>query len=359
MAFTPIYFISATIANDLMAIEALKERVKLLPVTPSLLRSLRLSAKYQSAHYSTQIEGNRLTQREVEQVLADNKKIAGRERDENEIKGYFAALERFEKQIDVPLSEKTIQTLHALVEGGGKERVKPSRYRDGQNVIRESIGGRIVYMPPEAKDVPTLMSELVLWINSQTQLPAPIVSAIAHYQFATIHPYYDGNGRTARLLATLILHKGGYDLKGIYSLDEYYAKDLESYYKEIAKGDSHNYYFGRKEADITSWIGYFVRGIRESFESVERLAKAKGEDSDWAATLKTLTPKRRRVLTLFDQKEYITAKDVAVLFGFTDRAARSLCKQMADDGFLRAFGSNKDRSYAINESFEERLRRDK
>ena len=79
-------------------------------------------------------------------------------------------------------------------------------------------------MPPEAKAVPGLMSELVKWINQQLyegDLPVPVIAALAHYQFATIHPYYDGNGRTARLLANLILHKAGYGLKGIYSLDEY------------------------------------------------------------------------------------------------------------------------------------------
>ena len=73
------------------------------------------------------------------------------------------------------------------------------------------------------------MRSLVEWTNAELtdgELPAPIVAALAHYQFATIHPYLDGNGRTARLLATLILRKAGYGLKGIYSLDEHYAKSL-------------------------------------------------------------------------------------------------------------------------------------
>ena len=80
-------------------------------------------------------------------------------------------------------------------------------------------------MPPEAKDVPELMSDMMAWIkDSEVQgLPCPIRAGIAHYQFATIHPYYDGNGRTSRLLTTLILHLGRYDLKGLYSLEEYYG----------------------------------------------------------------------------------------------------------------------------------------
>jgi Fic family protein len=106
-------------------------------------------------------------------------------------------------------------------------------------------------MPPEAKDVPALMTQLVNWLNGNDNLPAPLRAAIAHYQFATIHPYYDGNGRTARLLTTLILHLGGYDLKGLYALEDYYARNLESYYEALSVGPSHNYHPGRADADIT------------------------------------------------------------------------------------------------------------
>ena len=85
----------------------------------------------------------------------------------------------------------------------------------------------MVYIPPRAEDVPTLMRSLVTWIGEQADvLPIPLLTGIAHYEFATIHPYYDGNGRTARLLATVILHKYGYGLRGLYSLEEYYARDL-------------------------------------------------------------------------------------------------------------------------------------
>jgi len=99
----------------------------------------------------------------------------------------------------------------------------------------------------------------------------PIRAGIAHYQFATIHPHYDGNGRTARLLTALILHQGGYDLKGVYSLDEYYARNLGDYYEALTIGPSHNYYAyyaGRADSDITKWVDYFCEGVADSFENV-------------------------------------------------------------------------------------------
>jgi Fic family protein len=93
----------------------------------------------------------------------------------------------------------------------------------------------LIYLPPEAKDVPDLMASLVQWANEaeRSGLPAPLIAAMVHYQFVTIHPYYDGNGRTARLLATFILHKGGYGLGGFFSLEEHYARDLLGYYRAL------------------------------------------------------------------------------------------------------------------------------
>ena len=205
-----------------MRIEAIREEFHGLPITPMVLASLRETARLASVHYSTQIEGNRLTQEEVVEVIKQGKFIPGRERDVKEVAGYYVAQEEVEKLVaqKSKLSQTSIKKLHALVMGGGTKKVTPTPYRDGQNVIRDSLTGAIVYMPPEAKDVPVLMHDLMNWINDtqQTDFPYPLIAAMAHYQFATIHPYYDGNGRTARLLTTLILHKGDYDLKGIYLL---------------------------------------------------------------------------------------------------------------------------------------------
>jgi Fic family protein len=308
-----------------MKIEALKEAIRSLPITPRLMKTLRETARLKSTHYSTQIEGNRLTQKEVEQVLKGKEHFAGRIRDENEIKGYYTALEWCEKNVRQPITETTIKTIHALVEGGGRARVKPTSWRDGQNVIKDSKSGTVVYMPPEAKDVPGLMKELVVWLESP-DVPTPITAALAHYQFATIHPYYDGNGRTARLLTTLILHQGGYGLKGLYSLEEYYARDLQAYYDAISRGEHHNYYFGRAEADITPWVGYFVAGMLDSFEHVKRAAQIeKGKDK--SELLRTLTPRQRKLLPLFEDSDTITSRDVEELFGFSSRSAREFVEK--------------------------------
>ncbi len=332
-----------------------------LPLTPMVLASLRETARLYTTHYSTMIEGNSLSPDQVEDVLKHEGHFPGRERDEHEVKGYYAALAQVEKWAaqSNPATEKMIQTLHALVMADGRSKVLPTSYPDGQNVIRDGRTRAIVYMPPEAKDVPKLMKEMVNWIAGSNEAPCAVVAAIAHYQFATIHPYYDGNGRTARLLTTLILHLGGYDLKGLYSLEEYYARNLGGYYEAISVGESHNYYMGRAESDITKWVEYFIEGMAVSFENVlRRMGDENRHGSpDQSLLLRKLDPKQRKALSLFQEFETITSKQIGDLFGFKTRTSANICKEWVEDGFLEIVNfSNKSRKYRLAAKFEELIK---
>lgn len=353
MKFKPNYLISPKIARDLMRIEATREKIIHLPLTASVLRSLRETARLASTHYSTKIEGNRLEFKQVEKVILEDKNFHGRVRDEAEVKGYYAALTRVEQMASTgkKLNEQLIKQLHALVMNEKKE-----PYRNGQNVIYDGHTKHIVYMPPEASDVPLLMRTLVEWIiKNENSLPCPLIAAIAHYQYVTIHPYYDGNGRTARLLATYILHQGGYDLKGLYSLEEYYAQNLEAYYNALDVGPSHNYYLGRAEADITPWIEYFIEGMAVSCEKVLKrmVTEAKTGKEDQEVLLRTLDPKQRKALDLFNDATTITAHQIGELFGFKPRTSAQLCKNWVKDGFFEiANPSNRNRSYRLGKNFK-------
>ncbi len=356
--FQPLCTLTPEIARALMRIEAVKQAILSLPITPQVLAHLRETARLFSTHYSTQIEGNRLTKEQVAQVIDAGQHFPGRERDEAEVKGYYAALDELERLAKRAghITEAHVQTLHALVMAGGKTRVKPTPYRDGQNVIRDSRSGGLVYMPPTAKDVPALMRSLVTWVNARDQWPVPIKAAIAHYQYATIHPYYDGNGRTARLLTTLILHLGGYHLKGLYALEEYYARNLGGYYEALTIGSSHNYYEGRSDADITKWVAYFIEGMVMAFEKVHEQAtvEAGRGGKDQSRLLRGLDAKQRRALVLFEQSKEITAKEIGALFGYKPRTATLLCHRWVKGGFLRiADPARKSRKYRLADQYEE------
>ncbi len=360
MTFSPLFTITPKIAKLLADIEVSRQSTLHLPVTAQVLASLRQTARLASTHYSTAIEGNRLTQAQVREVIAGGGKFPNRERDEKEVQHYYRALDYAERIAAQPgkITERQLQILHGFAYTGHEN---PTRYRDGQNVIREGTRGIVIYIPPRAEDVPILMRSLAAWIGEQADiLPVPLLAGIAHYEFATIHPYYDGNGRTARLLATVILHKYGYGMQGIYSLEEYYARDLPAYYAALAVGGNDDYYEGnRAGADITAFLEYFVSGMADAFARVKSHAEKAKEagKADQSGILRSLSPQQRQALRLFLEQEQIAARNVADFFAVSPRQARHLCSKWVESGFLMvANAAPKIRSYRLAPSYEALVR---
>ncbi|MFZ2410409.1 MAG: Fic family protein [Candidatus Methanoperedens sp.] len=350
----PRYTLTPAIARALMDIEAARAVVEQTPLPPAAEAELRHRARIRSTHYSTRIEGNRLTLAEAQQVIEGKPAhFHGRERDVSEVKNYWNALLRVEEWAakKIPLTEELIQRLHALIEKGA--RAKPTPYRDGQNVIRDSASGGIIYLPPEAKDVPTLMAALVEWVHRAEKdgLPVPLIAGLMHYQFVTIHPYYDGNGRTARLLATFILHRGGYGLNGFFSLEEHHARDLEGYYRSLAVHPHHNYYEGRWDADLTPWLEYFAITLAGVFTAAKDEAlrySARGVPAE-PEELRRLDHRARTVLALFTKAEQVTTSQVAATLGLSERMARLLLNTWVKNGWLViANPSNRKRAYGLS-----------
>ncbi len=355
--FKPIFTLTPAITKALMEVEACRQIITSLPLTVAILDSLRRTARLLSTHFSTQIEGNKLSPSQVVEVLEGGGRFPGRERDEAEVRNYYKALEFVlgHAPKKESLTEQAICTIHGLVISGKKT---PTHYREGQNVIRDGRTGSMVYLPPEAKDVPALMKDLITWIKEELQcnvLPVPVIAGLAHYQYATIHPYYDGNGRTARLLTTCILHHGGYGLHGIYSLEEYYAEHLQGYYDALHVGTSHNYYEGRAEGDVTPFIKYFCVGMADSFAKIRSRAEQEHakDTSDQTSALRELKSQQQKVLSLFARMKTVASSDVAKFFKISARAASALCLQWIDSEFLVIVDpSKKARRYALAEKYE-------
>jgi len=161
--------------------------------------------------------------------------------------------------------------------------------------------------------------------------------------------------RTARLLTTLILHSSNYDLKGLYSLEEYYAKDLQGYYQAISIGQSHNYYEGRAEADITPWVEYFCAGMVQSLENVRKQAAKAGQAGaiDKSIQLRKLDARQRLLLGLFQRQAKVTAEEIADFLSIKERAARLLCQKWAEEGLLVITDpAKKSRKYALAPEYE-------
>ncbi|MGC1375800.1 MAG: Fic family protein, partial [Anaerolineales bacterium] len=358
----PKYSISAAMARRLMEIEAARAAVAHTPLPAAVEAELRQRARIRATHYSTRIEGNRLTLEQAEQVI-QGKGVApqGRERDAREVRNYWNALLRVEDWAaqGKPLTEDLIRRLHALVEHGA--RAKPTLYRDGQNVIRDSLNGGIVYLPPEAADVPGLMAGLVNWVKraGKENTPVPLIAGLAHYQFVTIHPYYDGNGRAARLLSTFLLQRGGYGLNGFFSLEEHHARNLDEYYGALAVHPHHNYYEGRADADLTGWLAYFVGLLADVFRAAQeetlRLRDAPAPSAEPEA-LRRLDHRARAALGLFSKQDTITANQVAEALGLSERMARNLLQEWVTQGWLLvADGSRRKRAYKLSAIYRQSI----
>ena len=143
------------LVNDLLKINKAKEIVDLLEIPISIEEEIKKESLVKRVHYSTKIEGNNLNLNEVKNVIEN--KIDSHERNVLEVRNYYNALLYLNKEADknVPISEDLILKVHNLV--SGKHLAHKNKYRDGQNVVADSITGAIVYLPPEAKDVSTLI----------------------------------------------------------------------------------------------------------------------------------------------------------------------------------------------------------
>ncbi len=261
-----------------------------------------------------------------------------------------------------PLTPEDLQSLHGALL---TNQLQPLPYRQNQNVILDGPTGVIVYMPPEASDVPALMSELLAWINDQqtnSALPAPLVAALAHYQYVTIRPHDGGNGRAGRLLAALILRRASYDAIAHNSLDDYAARHRPALDAALSAGPSPNYYIGRAQADITAFLALFIAGMAEASHTA-RLLRASAasaakptEPPDLPApvppALRLLPPRERKLLDLLDRRGIATAADIATHLGLEPRTIVGLCPQWIAQGLLEIHNpSRKSRSYRRGQSF--------
>ncbi len=344
-----------------MRIETVRTELAHIHLPPTVEAELRHRALVKSTHFSTQIEGNKLTLDQAEQVIRNQQAVfQGRERDVSEVRNYWNARMRIEEWAEKgrTVSEGLIKQLHALLEKGTRSR--PTPYRSGQNAIRDANTGALVYLPPEAGDVPKLMQALVAWIESalDVNVPVPVVAGLAHYQLVTIHPYYDGNGRTARLLATFILHRYGYGLNGFLSVEEFYARDLAGYYAALATHPHHNYYMGRSETDLSGWLEYFIGTLAQTFDAVSVATRnlIKTGIKTEPKLLRSLDSRERTVLALFAKTEKLSARDVAKALSLSERMARVLLKEWSAKAWIKvADPSRKSRSYILSAKYRQYL----
>ena len=212
---------------------------------------------------------------------------------EQEVRNYFLALNYLEEKVNKKekFSKKLILDVQKLVEKGASKEKIGLRGPMPPGVlfaVYDSKTGNPDYIPPEYCDIPGLLDELIEYVNTTDDHPL-IVAAVVHYQLVTIHPFEDGNGRTARLLSGYIMDLNGYGFNGVGSLEEYFAYDIDEYYESIQMGLPALYYFGRENPPHPEiWIHYFLRMVKLYSGKVCDLQLA-SEEEDIAGSLSFLS----------------------------------------------------------------------
>jgi len=346
MAFVPRFRYTNGLVRDLAIVEAARAVIDLLPLPPDTSLRLRHDALQRSTRSSTQIEGNPLDSGAVRRAIAAGPR--GGTDAEQEVRNYWRALDRVEEFAArrQPPTEGFVRELHriVIVRGAGR-RGRESSYRTTECPGVDTVSGVIDYGPPEPQDVVPLMADLFAWLHSATavELPAPVRAAILTHRFLSIHPFDDGNGRTARLLATVELWRSHYRMRGFLSFDEYFSADRGRYYATLQMGLPVNFYEGRHDPDLTPWLEYFAGILSQAAASLhQRAAGLHRESRPPAPPWEALSRREQQVLTRLVSRALeavprameLQAADIEAWFGVSGNTAREWLNTWAESGFL-------------------------
>jgi Fic family protein len=297
---------------------------------------------------SSRIEGT-LTQ--MDEALLDEDEInPERKNDWQEVNNYIKALNQAIEELEkLPISSRLIKQTHkTLLSSVRGEHKMPGEYRSSQNWIGGNTLLDAVFIPPNQAYVPELMSDLEKFLhNRENQLPALIKIGIAHYQFETIQPFLDGNGRIGRLLITLFLVDQKILQKPLLYLSAYFEKNKGLYYDNLT--------FVRSKGDMTQWLKYFLAGIAETAENAtQTLSDILELKANLESTLHQNYGKRAAHATLLLQhlfkKPIISVNQAQTLLGVSYKSANDLVRAFVLNNILKEMtGRSRNRVFVFDE----------
>ena len=342
--FKPNFTYTTHIVNNLLRITSAREIILNAYLVPKWDVALRKEALVRNAHSSTSIEGNHLSLEQVTDLAAGREVMATR-KDKQEVINYLYVLEHLATFAEhEKINEKSILDLHKRITKEALDNPKDSgKYRDRQVYVGDR-SGNVIFMPPKTKDVPALMRSFVSWLNSEDakKLDPVLVAGITHYEFVRIHPFIDGNGRTARALASLILLLRGFDIKQFFALDDYYDSDRNAYYAALQAVNP-------KTLNLNKWLEYFTDGVAVSVISVkEKILRLRSEKlrKDAKGQI-ALSERQMKIIEFLNQKGSITNRDIQKIFKLSNRGAMDEIKKLLALGILKTQGKGRSVHYIL------------
>jgi Fic family protein len=371
--FSPIFTINHRILKNIGSTEAAKAIIEEAPLIPAYEKQFQLDAVVRTVHYGTRIEGNDLTFQEVAK-LVEGKTITATDRDIQEVINYRSVVAYLEElwslyDAGLPLpeeksvpttdsrrpffySETIIKRIHSLTTQKIIPESETGKYRHQQVVLKNTKTGEIAHRPPPALEVPYLIADLVAWLNfpGAREIHPVIRSAICQYLLVAIHPFIEGNGRTSRAFAMLPLYSEGYDIKRLFSLEEYFDRNAESYYNTIQA--THELSSDIFKRDLTAWIEYFSEALSIELTRVKEKVQSLSRDLRLKQKLGgkqvPLTERQIKLVEYMQQFGGLRMPDAQELLPMVsdDTIWRDL-KKLVDDKVVEKKGSTKGAYYCL------------
>lgn len=343
--FEPKYNIRDVLLSNIKEIAVLTAELNRSSFPETILADFEKKANSLSAHASTSIEGNPLSLTDVKRILKSSpQNIRDTER---EVLNYNHILEKLNEKTKhgrIDIHVRFICDVQREVTAGLIAKNRCGKLRTEPVFVNDPRSGNPVYLPPDHQDVPGLMEDLGRFVKEKRGDADPLILAgIFHKQFVIIHPFMDGNGRTARLVTKALLADMGLDTFNLFSFENYYDKNIAAYFQKV--GLSGNYYEIAAGVDFTDWLEYFTGGI------LDELLRVKKElESETVTPASVLQPYHKKMLDFIKQKGFITDQDYSKLTRRA-KATRALdFKKLLDRGLIERFGKGRSTYYKVKNS---------
>jgi len=340
--FKPKYTITNKLLGNIKRVAEIVTDFNSHSFSKVVLYEMERRAREISAHSSTSIEGNLLPLTEVKKILKNKPEFV---RDsEREVLNYNKALIELNELIKaekISLGISWLQRIQKMVTEDLIEKHRWGHIRTEPVFVNNPSTRQTIYWPPDHQDISSLLKDLFDFLKENSQKVDPLILAgVFHRQFVIVHPFIDGNGRTARLATKVLLAKMGLNTFNLFSFENYYNQNVTRYFQEV--GLVGNYYDIKDQVDFTSWLEYFTDGI---IDELLRVENELGKETISPDT--TLKDYHQKIIDFIKEKGFITDKDYADL---TDRAkpTRNLdFRKLIDLGIIVKIGKGKATYYKL------------
>lgn len=342
--FKSKFSITNRTANALTNVERVRGFLEAATLSSEWLAKMQNQILVREAHYTTHIEGTQLTLEQSEQLWAGQHLDKVNPDDVKELLNYRNAFDLVSHYIGdgEPITEGLIREIHKrLVSGVRGDASAPGEYRKIQNYVVNSKTKEVVYTPPPVYELPAMMQDLVDWINTEKEIHPVLLAGIAQFQLVHIHPFLDGNGRTARLLSTLCLYQRGYDFKKLFTISEYYDRNRIDYYQAIQSVRQH-------DMDMTKWLEYFSDGLATQLQEIKALGK-QAIEQDLLAKQHHLSERQKLAIEYMIKHDHLTIQEFEKICpDVTRRTLQRELRGLVNKGLIKTGGATSNLIYELD-----------